>query len=121
MSLTLDVSQAVALASRFESASGRIGALAASVLRKTAFDIEADARALAPVDTGALRGSISTSFAGDGRSGSMTAEIGPTVDYGIWQEYGTSVMAAQPYMTPAFDRRIGPYSAAMATVIEQAI
>lgn len=121
MTLTLDVSQARALASRFTSLSGRIGALGAAVLRKTAADIEADAKALAPVDTGALRSSISTTITGDGRGGSMTAEIGPTVEYGIYQEYGTSEQPGQPYMGPAYDRRIGGYADALAQIIDQGL
>ena len=118
MGFELDISQAVALASRFTTASGRIGAAASAVLRRTAYAIEADAKASAPVDTGALRASISTSLTGDGRGGSMTAEIGPTVEYGVYQEYGTSKMAAHPFMGPAFDRQIGGYLSAVSTVFE---
>lgn len=121
MGLELDISQAVALASRFQSASGRIGAAGSAVVRRTAFAIQGDAQALAPVDTGALRSSISTTITGDGRGGTMTAEIGPTVEYGIYQEYGTSVMAAQPFMAPAFDRQIGGYTSAISALLEQAL
>jgi hypothetical protein len=32
-------------------------------------------------------------------------EVGPTVDYGMFVEAGTSRMGPQPYMRPAFDRR----------------
>jgi HK97 gp10 family phage protein len=84
---------------------GTVGAQAARALRKTAHDIEADAKALAPVDTGALKNSISTDISGDGRFASMHAEIGPTVDYAHFVEAGTSRMGPQPYMRPAAERR----------------
>lgn len=94
------------LAARFENAAGRIGAPMAAAVRKTAFDIEADAKTLAPVDTGNLENSISTTITGDGRTGTITAEIGPTAEYGAFVEYGTSRMGPQPYMTPAAERHI---------------
>ena len=103
--MKIDASEVAALAVEIGSATGTLGAKAAVALRKTAYDIEADAKALAPVDTGTLMNSISTSVTGDGRFGSMVAEIGPTVDYAGFVEHGTSRMAPQPYMRPAFDRR----------------
>lgn len=113
-SFTLDTSQARALASRIEGNAGRIGAAGSAVLRRAALAIEADAKALAPVDTGALRASISSSFTGDGRGGQMTAEIGPTVDYAVFQEWGTSTQTGTPFMGPAFDRQVGGYTEALA-------
>lgn len=115
MGVHLDVSEARAVAARVSDAGPRIGAAASAILRKTALDIEADAKELAPVDTGDLQNSISTTITGDGRHGSMSAEIGPTVEYGIYQEYGTSRMAAQPYMGPAYDRRVAGYTSALAS------
>lgn len=83
----------------------RVGAQASAAVRKTAFDIVADAQALAPVDTGNLRASISADILGDGRFGAVEAEVGPTASYGAFVEWGTSRMAPQPYLGPAFDRR----------------
>lgn len=116
MGIDIDVSQVRALGSRIAAAGPRIGSRAAAALRKTAMDIEADAKAMAPVDTGNLQNSISTSITGDGRFGSMSAEVGPTAEYGIYQEFGTSVMGAQPFMGPAFDRRAPGYAAALADI-----
>lgn len=121
MGITLDLSELRAVTSRIGTAGPRIGAAASTILRKTALDIESDAKQLAPYDTGNLRNSISTSIAGDGRFGSMTAEIGPTADYGIYQEYGTSVMAGQPYMGPAFDRQVPSYADALAQLAAAAV
>lgn len=114
MGVRIDLSELRAVGARVAGSGGRIGAVSAAVLRKTAYDIEADAKALAPVDTGALRSSISTSISGDGRNGAMTAEIGPTVEYGVYQEYGTSTQPGTPFMGPAYDRRIPAFTEALA-------
>lgn len=119
MGITIDTSEVRALASRVGTAGPRVGAKAATVLRRTALAIEADAKALAPVDTGNLRSSISTALTGDGRTGSMSAEVGPTAEYGIYQEYGTSTQPGTPSLGPAYDRRIGPYSEALAQLAVQ--
>lgn len=121
MSIELDISQVRALSSRLNTAGPRLGATASAVFRKTVHDIEADAKALAPVDTGALRGSISSTITGDGRFGRMAAEIGPTVDYGVFQEFGTSTQPGTPFMGPAFDRRIPGYTEALAILAERVI
>ena len=91
-----------------------VGARVASAVRKTARSIERDAKIMAPVDTGNLKNSISTDVTGDGRTASMRATIGPTAHYGIYQELGTSRMAAQPYLFPAADRHEPGFIAAMA-------
>ena len=87
-----------------KAAGGQVGARAARAVRKTAFDIEATAKVFCPVDTGNLRNSISTDIVGDGRFGSVAAEIGPTASYAPFVELGTSRMAPQAFMGPAFDR-----------------
>lgn len=88
------------------------------MVRKVAFAVEALAKTKAPVDTGALRASIYTRthdanpFPDITERADVTrvelppamtgeAVVGPTVDYGIDQELGTSRFAAQPYLTPA--------------------
>lgn len=116
MGVHIDTSEVLALAATMETSAGRLGAKVSAVLRKTAYDIEADAKVLAPVDTGTLMGSISTTITGDGRHGTMAAEIGPTAEYGAFVEEGTSRMAPQPYMGPAFDRRSPLFEAAVARI-----
>jgi HK97 gp10 family phage protein len=103
------------------TATGQVGAKVAAVVRKTAHDIEATAKVLAPVDTGNLRGSISTTITGDGRFGSISAEIGPTASYGIFVETGTSRMGPQPYMNPAADRHGPQMDAAILAIIGQVL
>lgn len=114
MGMTIDFSEVRAVGSRVAGSGARIGAAGSLILRRTAHAIEADAKALAPVDTGALEASISTTLTGDGRNGTMSAEIGPTVEYGVFQEYGTSTQAGTPFMGPAYDRNIGGYAEALA-------
>lgn len=94
-------------------------------VRKAAFDIQADAMRGAPVDTGFLKNSIyvvtegssnyerATIRAGKKSGGAemlpevdpppdkMTAYIAVGADYGVYVEFGTVNMAAQPYLTPA--------------------
>lgn len=72
---------------------------ASRAVAKTAHDIEADAKAIVPVDTGFLKNSISSDI------GDLSAVIGPTANYGRYVEEGTSRMGPQPYMRPAYDRR----------------
>ena len=47
---------------------------------------------------GDLAGSINTNIKDDG----FTAEVGPTMDYAGYVEYGTRFMEAEPYIKPAF-------------------
>ena len=47
------------------------------------------------IDTGATLNSMQTVMAGD------EAHIGPTTDYAIYHEMGTSRMAARPFLRPA--------------------
>lgn len=82
---------------------------AQQVVAKAALDVEARAKVFAPVDTGALMNSIGADVAAD----SLSAEIGPTVHYGAYVEYGTSRMAPQPYMSPALDAVAPGFVAAM--------
>lgn len=72
-------------------------------VKKTCADTKADAQSIVAVDTGNLKSSITyeTSQTKTGASGL----VGPTADYGMFVEAGTSRMPPQPYMRPAFDRR----------------
>lgn len=95
------------------------GPLARAVVRKVAYDVQADAQAFAPVDTGNLRSSISTTLAGN--ASYAEAEVGPTADYGAHVEYGTSRQAPQAYMGPAFDRHAGTFVTAMEQLAARAL
>lgn len=94
------------------------GSNARTALRNVAFTVERVAKQRSPVDTGALRASIYTTFGHDARvmptvnteaartplpqpTDNLVAHVGPSVEYGIYQELGTRYMAAQPYLLPA--------------------
>lgn len=81
---------------------GRIAAhlkpLASQVVRKAALDVEAHAKTLVPVDTGALSNSIQAETTGD-----LSAVVAAGMEYAPYVEYGTSHGPAQPYLTPAAD------------------
>lgn len=74
----------------------------ARFLTKAGLVIKSSAKALAPVDTSNLRGSISSR-----PEGIRQVIIGPNVDYAIYQEFGTKYMKAQPYMRPALEDNLG--------------
>jgi HK97 gp10 family phage protein len=107
----LDLSEFNRLSYQLAGAGPRVAPLMRLVVRKTAADIERDAKTFAPVDTGFLRNSIGITMAGNVYY--AAAEIGPTAEYGVYVEYGTSRMAPAAYMGPAFDRHSGEFIAAM--------
>lgn len=102
-----------ALSADLTAAGRQVGNRARTVIRKTAMDIEREAKNLAPVDTGNLKNSIGHSDLRIGTSGQLVAEIGPTANYGIFLELGTSRMPAQPFMGPAADKHTPSFEAAM--------
>lgn len=140
MSLTVTV-----LSNRLPQIAGGLQGRISQVVRKTAFDIEAHAKAIAPVDTGNLKNTISTDIAGDG----LSAEVTANADYAAHVEYGTrphvirprnaSMLAfkvggvtvfakevnhpgtaAQPFMTPAAERARPAFHAAVKQAVERA-
>lgn len=105
-----DVSELRDLERDLEKGAAKVEALAPRVVAKVALDIERDAKINAPVDTGNLMGSIGAEVDG------LTAEIGPTAEYGGYVEYGTSKMHAQPYMGPATEKNTPAFVDAMGQV-----
>ena len=83
---------------KLDEVSDRARANVDKAIEKAAFDTEAHAKARAPVDTGLLRNSINHR-----RRGEAFFEVESPVHYSVFQEYGTSRMVAQPYMTPAVE------------------
>lgn len=81
---------------------GALGALADEIEERVSAAIAAGAetvkehaQSICPVDTGNLRDSIAVSQDGTG------AEISANTDYAAYVEFGTSKMAAQPFLVPA--------------------
>lgn len=115
MGIIVDASELGAVRASFKRASGRIGAEVAGVVRKSAAAVERSAKANAPVLTGELRDDIvSTTITGDGRSSAMSATISSTSDHAAYVELGTSKMAAEPYLGPAFDAELPNFEAGVA-------
>lgn len=75
---------------------------AAAIVKTTAFKVERDAKILAPVDTGAMRNSIRSDPVDD-----LTWQVSVGQDYSKFVEFGTSRMAAQPFLTPALEGNRG--------------
>lgn len=71
---------------------------AQGILSDSSQDIAEQAQQNAPVDTGALRDSIEAE-----QSASLEWLVHDGVDYGIYQELGTSRMQAQPFVVPAVE------------------
>ena len=99
---------------------GNVADIVDTVLRKGAFDVVDTAVAIAEqkhiVDTGDLVNSIQVQFP---RSKKLFYFIGPTVDYAIFQEFGSRGRAARPFMRPALNKHRPFILAAAAKAIEQ--
>ena len=100
---------------RFPEIAAKLPRETSAVVRKTAFDVEAQAKQTVPVDTGALKNSISTTMESD-----LTAIVAPHTEYAVFVEFGTSRGSpAQPYMTPAAEALRGPFESAITHLLKQ--
>lgn len=99
------------------------GQLAKVAVKKTAKDIEATAKTLAPVDTGNLRSSIKTSDLRGVSQDSPSAEVRASANYAVYVEMGTSNPAypRQPFMGPAADKHTPAFQEAMAQLAAKAL
>lgn len=107
------------MAKTFAKAPAKFRAQARAAMRKTAADIQGTAQNLAPVDTGALRNSITSDTTETAQT--LRVEIGPTVNYGAYVERGTSRNRAQPYLRPAVDRHEPALLEAFSQLAERAL
>lgn len=73
----------------------------AKELLRLALRVERSAKRLCPVDTGRLRASITHQIAKDGQG--LFARVGSNVEYAPFVEFGTSRMAAQPFLRPSLN------------------
>ena len=76
---------------------------AGEVLLVSAYDVLDVSQQFVPVDTGALKasGRVEIETAATNRTAFIGYGDGEEIDYAKYQEYGTSQMAAQPFLTPA--------------------
>ena len=84
---------------KLEAMKNGLGPKAEALLDVAAAHIEGMAKQMAPYKTGALRNSIKPE-----KDKPFSRRIGDGVEYGIYQEFGTSRMGAQPFMVPALER-----------------
>ena len=107
------------MANKFAAAPAKAVTMIRQATVKTTIDTAADARRNAPVDTGYLRSTIATEyeFSGDGVIGSVEAGA----NYAVHVENGTSRMAPQPFLRPAFDKHREKWIRAMEQVGAQVI
>lgn len=98
---------------RLPEISAQMEARASQAVAKAAFDVEARAKAVVPVDTGNLRSSIQT------ETNVLQATVSVGADYGIYVELGTRFMGAQPFMTPAAEIVRPQFIEAMRQLVEQ--
>lgn len=69
-----------------------------ALIKRTAFEIEGEAKKVTPVDTGRLRASIYTDIR------PMFASIQPKTNYAIYVHDGTRYMKGRPFMTIAAEK-----------------
>ncbi len=93
--------------SRIPQLTAAANALAAAATAKAAHDMVAIAQTKARVDTGNMKNSINAQ--GEGTKWAVHSPA----EYSVFNEYGTSKMGAQPFMTPAAEQVKPGYIAAL--------
>lgn len=97
------------VSNRLPAMPAQIRAAVADEVKRATFDVEAKAKAKAPVKTGTLRRSIHSVFS----NGGLTGIVGPSVLYGKFVEFGTRRMGARPFMRPAAEAVLPKFAAAV--------
>ena len=90
----------------FEKINDKVVKLVPEMVQVTGTKIQMDAKRDVPRDTSRLHNS-KTNYAEDGQMTAVVrsvAEGSAPVEYGVYVEFGTYKMAAQPFMMPAFER-----------------
>lgn len=95
MSANLDTSDLVALAGDLDQAGPQVRRASSRDLTTIAAQLRDDARAAAPVESGALRDSIKL------RGGQDYRVVYTAIRYARFVEFGTSRTAPQPFLWPA--------------------
>lgn len=85
----------------------------ARVVNDTAHAVQGWARTFAPIDTGALRNSITAERSGD----PLTWFVNVGAEYGIHQEFGTVYQTGTPFMRPAVAKMSDSFTRDIAAVL----
>jgi HK97 gp10 family phage protein len=100
------------LIGRIEGGIENMHGIVDDVVMEVALNIQDDAQALCPVNTGTLRASIAAMLSESG-----VAEVGTDVYYAVFVEFGTVNMAAEPFLTPAFEMHSGELNTLLAQMV----
>lgn len=92
-------------------AASRVRSELPTVVGRAATDIEARAKGYAAVDTGEMQAGINSVHGG------LSATVNAPVEHSLYVEYGTSKMAAQPFMRPAAEAGGPAFQAAIAELL----
>ena len=95
-------SQVARLAQAFQRKSVELSTALHVGVEEASLLVEGQAASLSPVDTGLLRKSITHRVID--RKGFPVGQVGTNVEYAPFQEFGTSKMAAQPFLMPALNK-----------------
>ena len=99
---------------KLDKASDEVKKKAGFELTATALEIDKNAKAYVPVDTGRLRSSINNQkLTQDG----LNHAISTDVEYSVFVEKGTSKQRAQPYLRPAYLLGVNRFYARMRNLI----
>lgn len=96
---------------RLPQLAGELKGKGEALVAETARKVAEDAARRAPVRTGALRDSIHP----EQRGGGWYVDV--DVPYGVYVEYGTSRMGAQPFLWPALEANRPVYLAAWRAIL----
>ena len=80
-----------------------------------------NAKSLAPVKTGNLRNSMYATMGSDRQRGVLFGVRSRKAPYGVFVEYGTGKMTAQPFFRPALVRMLGSYVTDITPGVQQLI
>lgn len=100
------------VSNRLPQIAAAIRPLVSAEVKKATLSIQARAQSAAPVLTGTLRRSITSQFPSD-----LSGVVGPSVNYGVYVEFGTRRMGARPYMRPAAEAVLPGFAAAVAAAL----
>ena len=120
MAATVKVRGLGSLQRKFDRMAKRAtGEQIAAALEAGALIIRNSAKAKAPYLTGTLRSSINSEARANGTR--AEARVGTNIEYGPYQEFGTSQIRAQPYLRPAMDERADEARAEIVAALKELV
>ena len=106
-------------AGKLRAAGRNVTPMVVAATVKATLDTQAQARELAPVDTGYLRSSLAVETGASGTS--VYGQVTAGANYATYVENGTSRMAPQPFMGPARETNNPKWLEAMRQIGVEAI